>query len=181
MTIDIASAGDPNSAGGGAASFFAVDVASVTGSLQEMVSGLSQIFSSLPASVSSFEVSEVEIWLTIGQGGDIRIAGSKRDAPLRLTLRQAQDIRLAPELTAAAPPATALVGTPYSYTFAASGNPAPTFAVASGTLPAGLALDASSGVLSGTPTTKGTRTFTVSAANGVGSPATSAPVKFRVT
>lgn len=44
--------------------------------------------------------------------------------------------------TAVTPPA-ATVGAEYSYTFTASGNPAPTFAVAGGdTLPLGLVLDA---------------------------------------
>ncbi|WP_208641991.1 beta strand repeat-containing protein, partial [Arthrobacter oryzae] len=73
----------------------------------------------------------------------------------------------APVFTAASPPSTAAAGTPYSYTFTASGTPAPTFRVSSGTLPAGLSLNATTGVLSGTPTTAGTSTFTVTAANGV--------------
>jgi len=72
----------------------------------------------------------------------------------------------APTFTADTPPTTGTVGTPYSYTFVASGTPAPTYAVASGTLPAGLNLNATTGVLSGTPTSAATSTFTVSAANG---------------
>ncbi|WP_370448636.1 Ig domain-containing protein [Cryobacterium sp. TMB1-7] len=51
------------------------------------------------------------------------------------------------------------------YTFAASGNPAPTFSVTAGALPGGLTL-ASTGVLAGTPTAAGESTVTVSAANG---------------
>ncbi|MGZ4509057.1 MAG: Ig domain-containing protein, partial [Blastococcus sp.] len=73
-----------------------------------------------------------------------------------------------PALTDDAPPATATVGSPYAYTFAASGSPAPTFAVSSGSLPPGLALDPRTGVLSGTPTTAGTSTFTVTATNSAG-------------
>ncbi|MCL2566069.1 MAG: stalk domain-containing protein, partial [Defluviitaleaceae bacterium] len=57
------------------------------------------------------------------------------------------------------------VGTAYNFIFTASGNPTPTW-THSGTLPAGLALSAM-GVLSGTPTTVGTFTFTVQASNGV--------------
>jgi hypothetical protein len=73
----------------------------------------------------------------------------------------------APVFTASTPPATATVGAAYSYTFAASGNPAPTFRVNSGALPAGLSLNTTTGVLSGTPTAAGPATFTVAATNGV--------------
>jgi len=79
----------------------------------------------------------------------------------------------APALTAASPPAAGAVNSPYSYTFAATGRPAPTFSVASGATPTGLALNATTGVLSGTPTTTGAFVFTVAAGNGVGSAAVS--------
>ncbi|HEY5197419.1 MAG TPA: putative Ig domain-containing protein [Solirubrobacteraceae bacterium] len=79
----------------------------------------------------------------------------------------------APVFTAAIPPATATVGSAYSYTYAASGYPAPAFAVTSGALPAGLSLDGATGVLSGTPTAAGSFSSTVGAANGVGQAATS--------
>ncbi|MDB5308070.1 MAG: Alkaline phosphatase [Gemmataceae bacterium] len=69
--------------------------------------------------------------------------------------------------TAATPPATT-VGATYSYTFVANGSPAPTYAVTSGTLPAGLTLGAN-GVLSGTPTAVGSSTFVVTATNSSGS------------
>ena len=63
----------------------------------------------------------------------------------------------APSFTSGAPAGTGNVGAAYSsFTFTASGNPTPTFAlVTAGTLPPGLNL-ASNGVLSGTPTTAGT-------------------------
>jgi outer membrane protein OmpA-like peptidoglycan-associated protein len=85
----------------------------------------------------------------------------------------------APMLVASTPTMFAVPGAAYSYTFTATGAPAPTFTVASGTLPAGLALS-SAGVLSGTPTTEGTSTFTVTASNSQGS-ATSAPVSITVS
>jgi RHS repeat-associated protein len=69
--------------------------------------------------------------------------------------------------TAAAPPPQGAVGSPYSYTFTATGFPEPLFSLASGALPEGLSLDEQSGTLSGTPTIGGTFTFTVSAQNGL--------------
>src|SRR5262249_50404687 len=86
-----------------------------------------------------------------------------------------------PAFTADSPPTSATVGVPYSYTFAATGNPAPTFGVASGTLPGGLNLNATTGVLSGTPTTCGPFTFTVMAANGVAPNATSPSITITVS
>lgn len=74
---------------------------------------------------------------------------------------------VAPQLVSAAPlPMT--VGTAYAHNFVATGSPAPTYSLLSGTLPAGLTLSAA-GVLSGTPTATGTGSFliTVRAANGV--------------
>ena len=87
----------------------------------------------------------------------------------------------APVFTAATPPASAVVGTSYTYTFTATGYPAPTFAVTAGALPAGLDLDSTTGVLSGTPTTPGESTFTVTATNGVGTDAVTGTLTVTVT
>ena len=81
-----------------------------------------------------------------------------------------------PTFTAETPSVIGRVGTVFtSYTFRASGDPAPTFE-ASGDLPSGLTLNSATGVLSGTPTAAGSYTFTVSASNGVGSAATTAAI-----
>lgn len=54
------------------------------------------------------------------------------------------------------PPTTANIGTAYSFTPSAAGGIAPrTFAIQSGTLPAGLSINASTGAITGTPTTAG--------------------------
>ena len=83
-------------------------------------------------------------------------------------------------------------GTSYSATVQASGGTTPyTWSVSSGTLPAGLALNASSGAISGTPTTAGTSNFTVQVRDSAATPATAtkaltltvaaAPVQLTVT
>jgi uncharacterized delta-60 repeat protein len=86
-----------------------------------------------------------------------------------------------PVFTAAIPTTPAPKGAAYSYTFTASGTPAPTFSVASGSLPTGLTLDGTTGVLSGTPTASGAFTFTVKAANGVSPDATTSALTINVT
>jgi len=58
---------------------------------------------------------------------------------------------------------------PASFTFTAAGNPPPTFTISSGTIPMGLTLDPVSGLISGTPTKKGSYTFRVTASNSAGS------------
>lgn len=80
---------------------------------------------------------------------------------------------VAPAFTSAALP-DGTYGTPYQRTLTATGSPAPTFALASGSLPTGLSLDASSGVVSGTPSSVGTFSGTISASNGIGSAVTQA-------
>uniref|UniRef100_Q01UF3 Ig family protein n=1 Tax=Solibacter usitatus (strain Ellin6076) TaxID=234267 RepID=Q01UF3_SOLUE len=61
------------------------------------------------------------------------------------------------------------VGTPYSATFAVTGGVAGySFSVTSGSLPAGLTLNTSTGVISGTPRTAGTYTFTTTVRDSKG-------------
>lgn len=62
-----------------------------------------------------------------------------------------------------------LVGSPYSQFITATGGTIPyTFAVTSGSLPAGLVLDPITGLISGTPAAAGTFTFTVTATDATG-------------
>lgn len=77
--------------------------------------------------------------------------------------------------------ASGTVGVAYSATLQASGGVAPlTWSIASGSLPAGVTLNASTGVISGTPTTAGTANFTVQVADS-GSPALTAQAALSIT
>ena len=75
---------------------------------------------------------------------------------------------VAPSITST-PPATGTVGALYTYTVVAAGTPAPTVTV--GGLPAWLAFNAGTGVLSGTPTAAGTFGPITVTATGFGTPA----------
>jgi hypothetical protein len=73
-----------------------------------------------------------------------------------------------PAFTNGPPPTTAVVDTPYSFTYTASGIPAPTFQVTANALPPGLTLDANTGAITGMPTMTGTFTGTVTASSSSG-------------
>jgi large repetitive protein len=79
-----------------------------------------------------------------------------------------------PAFSGAAPP-DGKVGVGYSATLAVSGGTAPlTWSVTAGSLPPGLALSSSTGLLSGTPTTAGSYPFTASVSDANGKSATRA-------
>jgi LPXTG-motif cell wall-anchored protein len=65
-------------------------------------------------------------------------------------------------------PITAVVGQPYSFAITATGTPSPTFAVSGGTMPTGLALNSTTGLVSGTPSSAEKSSFTVTASNATG-------------
>lgn len=65
--------------------------------------------------------------------------------------------------------ASGTVGQAMSYNITASGNPTPTFSISSGTLPAGLSINSSTGSVTGTPTATSNATVTVTATNTQGS------------
>ena len=94
------------------------------------------------------------------------------------TVTQTITVDDAPVFVMDSPPLTAAAGQPYDYTFAASGTPAPAYALADGA-PSWLSADASTGEVTGTPPS-GTTTFTysVTATNANGT-ATAGP--FTVT
>ena len=93
-------------------------------------------------------------------------AGTSTGGPYTIT------VDAKPAITSGAPPAGS-VGVSYDFAVTASGTPTPSFTLASGALPDGLALD-QDGRLHGTPTREGSYTFSVSAQNRAGS-ATAGP------
>ena len=78
---------------------------------------------------------------------------------------------LAPTIRSAAPSSPVALNASYTFIYNATGVPAPTFSLVSGSFPTGLSLT-SKGVLSGVPSQAGTYTGTASASNGVGTAAT---------
>src|SRR5439155_15651936 len=60
----------------------------------------------------------------------------------------------------------AQLNTTYSLQFSAVGGGSPTWSVSSGTVPAGITLDSSTGLLAGTPTATGDFTFQITASEG---------------
>lgn len=137
----------------------------------------SGVLSGAPTVVGSFSFSVRASDSSPGPGGPFS------SAPVTYTLEVS-----APTITVTSPAAGSLpdvvAGSPYNQTFTASGGAGPyTFALATGTLPAGLTLS-SAGVLSGTPTQAGAFSFAIRATDsgpGPGGPFSSAATAYTLT
>jgi uncharacterized protein (TIGR03437 family) len=100
--------------------------------------------------------------------GAVTVTGAAANSPLGIPVNVAVTFTDLTITTAAALPESAR-GMTYQETLAAAGGGAPyTWSVVSGALPAGLSLNASTGVLSGTPTASGAFSFTVRVADARG-------------
>jgi hypothetical protein len=120
--------------------------------------------SSLTIGNASLAMSGDQFQVLVGNG-----IATSTSAVAALTVTQA------PAITSATS-AIFVVGTAGTFTVTASGSPAVSYSVASGSFPAWASLNTSTGVISGTPanTVGSPFSFVVQAANGVGTPATQA-------
>ena len=125
----------------------------------------------------------MNLWTGIGQTARfVQLTGLTRTTPYGYSIWEFQIFGhagggSAPVVSATPAPSAGTVGTAYTYQVTAS-NTSTGYAVSTGTLPAGLNLNATSGLISGTPTVAGTSTFSVTATNGSG---TSPAVSFSIT
>ena len=113
------------------------------------------------------------ITVTVKDSGNPQATGS---GPVTVTINPV------PALTFTGSLPNAVVNQPYTQTLAASGGVGPyTYAVTAGTLPAGITVS-TTGLVSGTPTTVGAYSFTVTATDSEGTPQTaSLPLVLQVT
>lgn len=114
------------------------------------------------------EVGNTSAAYAINDEGDIAINASGSSFVARVTTDQ--------PLTISGTPTAGVVNTPYTWTFDTTGNPT-SFAITSGALPPGLTLDATTGTISGTPTSQGKYGITVTASDGTTTATTTVTVE----
>lgn len=102
--------------------------------------------------------------------------------PTAQTATKSLSIRVNAVLTITTTLPGGTVNSPYNATLAASGGATPiTWSITVGSLPAGLTLNASTGMISGTPTASGTSSFTVQATDSTSPTAQTATANLSIT
>ena len=99
-------------------------------------------------------------------GHNVIVDGGTVDESIKTSL--GGSVKYAPSITTTNLP-NGTVGTSYSQALAADGTSPITWSVTSGSLPAGLSFNESTGEITGTPTAEGSSAFTVKAENSYGS------------
>ena len=106
----------------------------------------------------------------LARGGAVTLDTNTITAPTGCSTPGTASRTVGPTITSGPPPA-ARTGVRYTHSLTSTGSPTPTYTITSGALPAGLALDSTTGTISGTPDAAGESTFTITASNGT-APAT---------
>jgi hypothetical protein len=122
----------------------------------------------LPTGLSLSNAGVINGTPTTSNGTGVNITVRATDAN-GCTKNQIFSLKVCPVISLGAISTTTSVGTSYSQTIGATGGATPhVFAVAIGSLPDGLSLNTSTGVLSGTPTSPVPQTFTIRATDANG-------------
>ncbi|WP_174990110.1 IPT/TIG domain-containing protein [Pandoraea aquatica] len=146
----------------GANAGFTVTATGLPNGLQVTQSGVNYAITGTPTAAGAFSVTIRLNDSTTGTG-----APFSRVVTLPLNVNTGSMTLSPTTLT------TPVAGQAYSQTFTVSGGVAPyNYTITSGALPAGLTLNPTSGVLSGTPTSTGTSTFTVTVKDSSTGPGT---------
>lgn len=141
------------------------------------VSGVTFTWSSSNAGTATINSSGLATGVAAGSTGITASASGVTSSAAALTVTASQSA-LAITTTSLA---NGISGKAYSATLQASGGTSPyTWSLASGTLPAGLTLNANTGIISGTPTTTGSSSFTVQVTDAA-SPAASVTGNLNLT
>jgi hypothetical protein len=103
----------------------------------------------------------------------VKVTDSQTPTPATKTANLSITVTIAPLVVTTVSLPGGSVGNVYSQTLHASGGVPPyTWSISVGTLPSGLTLNASTGIISGTPTATGTSTFTVKVTDSAATTAT---------
>jgi hypothetical protein len=126
----------------------------------EIITGKTVSWSSSNESVATVDITGLVTAVGVGSATITAMVDGK-------SVSSAITVSLGPVVTTNSPLPDGVVGTAYNQMLAATGGDGNyTWSVSAGSLPAGLSLGASTGLISGTPTAEGTSTFTVQVASG---------------